>query len=79
MDRTMRWRRGRRWCGGLKIRVAAICKRDRVETGGTEGGVYSNFTNCIIATMTFQFENHHLPEFMLHQIKTATRKIVAVK
>jgi hypothetical protein len=28
----------------------------------------------VIATMTVQFENHHLPDFMLHQIKTATRE-----
>jgi hypothetical protein len=32
----------------------------------------------VIATMTVQFENHHLPDFMLHQIKTATKGIVAV-
>ena len=33
----------------------------------------------VIATMTFQFENHHLPDLMLQKIKTATREIVAVK
>ena len=33
----------------------------------------------VITTMTVQFENHHLPDFLFYQIKTATREIVAVK
>lgn len=28
----------------------------------------------VITTMTVQFENHHLPDFMLHKQKTATKE-----
>ena len=56
------------------LNTAATIKAEKMRRALNLLQQYERDGYGVITTMTVQFENHHLPDFMLHQIKTATRE-----